>query len=111
METLEKSFGLKEFRKNQYEIIETILKEKKDCFCLMPTGGGKSLCYQLPAMVLKGMTIVVSPLIALSIDQIKSLHQFGIKNVDSWDVKNNSFLFLTFFMIKEFKKRIRIKIN
>lgn len=61
-EVLEKSFGLKAFRPGQKEVILHSLAQK-DCFVLMPTGGGKSLCFQVPALVLPGVTIVVSPLI------------------------------------------------
>lgn len=61
-EVLVKSFGLKTFRPGQKEVILHSLAQK-DCFVLMPTGGGKSLCFQVPALVLPGVTIVVSPLI------------------------------------------------
>ena len=57
-------FGLSTFRPGQREVISTVLAGK-DCLCVMPTGGGKSLCYQLPALALEGLTLVVSPLIAL----------------------------------------------
>lgn len=62
------------FREKQEDIIKTILS-KKDCFVLLPTGGGKTLCYQYPAMKLEGLTIVVSPLIALMEDQIRNFKE------------------------------------
>ncbi len=70
-------FGLTEFRHGQKEVISTVLAGQ-DCLCVMPTGGGKSLCYQLPAIVLDGLTLVVSPLIALMKDQVDQLHALGL---------------------------------
>lgn len=75
--TLGSVFGFKKFKNNQEPIVTSILAGK-DVFAAMPTGGGKSLCYQLPALLLPGLTIVISPLIALMKDQVDSAVQNGI---------------------------------
>ncbi|MCB0695769.1 MAG: DNA helicase RecQ [Chitinophagaceae bacterium] len=71
-------FGYDEFRLNQQPIIESVLIGK-DVLAIMPTGGGKSICYQLPAMLLDGLTVVISPLIALMKDQVDALQANGIR--------------------------------
>ena len=78
LKILRKYWGFKEFRESQGEIIENVL-QKKDVLALLPTGGGKSLCYQLPAIILEGTCLVISPLIALMEDQVNQLQKKGIE--------------------------------
>jgi ATP-dependent DNA helicase RecQ len=75
--TLKENFGFERFRPNQETIINTILSGQ-DTLAIMPTGGGKSICFQLPALILPGITVVISPLIALMKDQVDSLKTNGI---------------------------------
>src|SRR5437868_10285 len=76
-DSLQSIFGLEEFRPGQREVIEDVLAGK-DVLCVMPTGAGKSLCYQLPAAINPGLTIVVSPLISLMEDQVQQLRDESI---------------------------------
>ena len=78
-EALEKYFGFKSFKGEQEEVIKTLLKGQ-DTFVIMPTGGGKSMCYQLPALMTEGVAIVVSPLIALMKNQVDAIRGFCEKD-------------------------------
>jgi ATP-dependent DNA helicase RecQ len=73
-------FGIEQLREGQQHVIDSVL-DGKDTLAIMPTGGGKSLCYQIPAKMLEGITIVVSPLISLMKDQLEKLEELGIRAV------------------------------
>src|SRR6266513_36298 len=76
LQVLQRVFGYDSFRTGQQEIIEHLIG---DALVLMPTGGGKSLCYQIPALVRRGVGVVVSPLIALMQDQVDALTALGVR--------------------------------
>ena len=78
LNTLRNTFGYADFRLQQSEIIQTVV-DGGDAVVLMPTGGGKSLCYQIPSLVRRGTGIIISPLIALMHDQVIALKQLGIR--------------------------------
>ena len=92
---LSSQFGLQAFRPHQREIIESVLAAH-DCVCIMPTGAGKSLCFQVPAVALNGLTVVISPLISLMADQVRQLRALKIpahflNSSQSWDDQRHVF--------------------
>lgn len=91
-QALQKYWGFTSFRSGQDEVIQAVL-DGKNTMVLFPTGGGKSLCYQVPATVLDGLTIVISPLVALMQDQVEQLNDRGISatfvnsTISSWEIE------------------------
>ncbi|MGM0545251.1 MAG: RecQ family ATP-dependent DNA helicase [Bacteroidota bacterium] len=91
-QSLEKYWGFPSFRPGQDKVIEAVL-DRKNTMVLFPTGGGKSLCYQVPATVLDGVTIVISPLVALMQDQVEQLNERGVSatfvnsTLSSWEIE------------------------
>jgi ATP-dependent DNA helicase RecQ len=77
---LRSTFGIEQLRDGQQSVIDSVL-DGRDTLAIMPTGGGKSLCYQIPARMLEGITVVVSPLISLMKDQLEKLEELGIRSV------------------------------
>ncbi|MDO5291402.1 MAG: DNA helicase RecQ [bacterium] len=102
---LKQNYGYDGFREGQEELITSIL-QGKDTFGIMPTGAGKSICYQIPALMLNGITLVVSPLISLMKDQVQALNQMGIYAA----YLNSSLTTNQYFKALEFAKKGKYKI-
>lgn len=104
-EVLKKYFGYSEFRDGQETLIQSIL-EGRDTFGIMPTGAGKSMCYQIPALMLPGITLVISPLISLMKDQVSALNEAGVHAA----FLNSSLTQGQYFKALEYMKELRYKI-
>jgi ATP-dependent DNA helicase RecQ len=107
-DVLKKVFGFDSFKGNQEAIIRNVLANK-DTFVIMPTGGGKSLCYQLPALIKEGTAIIVSPLIALMKNQVDSIRSFGT-NTDIAHFMNSSLSKQEILQVKKDIKEERTKL-
>ena len=98
IEILQDTFGYSAFRPGQEEIVDSILSGR-DALCVMPTGGGKSICYQIPALMFRGTTLVISPLISLMRDQVSMLRKLGISaecitsGMENGDYEETFFMF------------------
>ena len=88
LDILKKYWGYNTFRLKQEEVINSVLKSK-DTLALLPTAGGKSICFQVPALMKDGICLVISPLISLMEDQIKYLKSKGIKSVSIYSFMSN----------------------
>ena len=88
-ELLRRVYGYDAFRPGQEELIDGVLSGR-DVFGIMPTGGGKSMCYQIPGLLLPGLTVVISPLISLMRDQVQALISAGIVLIGSLLAKRTS---------------------
>lgn len=102
---LKKFYGYEEFREGQGELIDSILN-RKDTLGIMPTGAGKSMCYQIPALMFTGITLVISPLISLMKDQVGTLNQMGVHAA----YLNSSLTYNQYQMALEYAKQGRYKI-
>ena len=76
-EVLKQYFGYEQFREGQLELIQAV-ESGRDALGIMPTGAGKSMCFQIPALLMEGITLVISPLISLMKDQVRALNQAGV---------------------------------
>ena len=104
IEILKEIFGYNQFKGQQEDIINNVIS-KNNSFVLMPTGGGKSLCYQIPSLHLPGLAIVISPLIALMQDQVQALQQYGV----SVETINSNISRSKVFQIKKMIQKLVLK--
>ena len=100
-DALKKVFGYDQFKGNQKEVIKSLMDDN-DTFVIMPTGGGKSLCYQLPALIKEGTAIIISPLISLMKNQVDAIRNFGTEQGIAYFLNSS----LTKAEIKQVKEHI-----